>query len=135
MKEWVFGGRWAPLGGWRAVWRVWRRGLAGGGLAVALAAGGGCAYKIEIKQGNEGVLANADRLEVGMSREEVEALLGPAPAQRLFKKNRWIYAFQLREAGFEGRTRLISLEVVFDEAETLVEVNTLRDDYAEGGSG
>lgn len=103
-------------------------------LFALLLAGGGCAYKVEIKQGSEALLESADALQTGMTQDEVVRLLGPPPVQRLFRKNIWIYAYQEREAGFAGAQRLRSIELVFDDSNILRQINPLHDDYAQQDS-
>lgn len=100
-------------------------------LLLPFLAAAACAYKIEIKQGNDALLDNLSRLEIGMTRSEVRELLGPPPAPRLFKDNVWIYLFQRRASGFIGEIRLRSVELVFNDSGVLQEINLARDDYAE----
>lgn len=105
--------------GWRAA-----------ALALALAAGG-CAYKIEIEQGDAALLEQLDQLRVGMSLEEVETLLRRLPTPQLFRENTRIYTYQRREAGFVDNMRVRSVQLLFDNNGILQEITPLRDDFAD----
>ena len=89
----------------------------------------GCSYKIEIQQGSNALLDKADALEVGMSQEQVENLLGPPTTTRLFRKHIWIYIYQLRESGFIGDTRRRVVQLAFDDTGLLQEIDILQDNY------
>ena len=91
----------------------------------------GCAYKIEIRQGNDALLENMDQLQIGMHKEEVRQLLASPFTSHLFSSNSWFYTYQQRDAGFVGEMRLRSVELVFDDGGILREINTLHDDYGE----
>ncbi|MCH9704559.1 MAG: outer membrane protein assembly factor BamE [Proteobacteria bacterium] len=99
-------------------------------LALALLASS-CAYKVEIKQGDETLLEGIEQLQIGMTQDEVVQLLGPVQTPRLFKQNIWIYAYQLRSAGFTSKPQLRSVELVFDANGTLQVIRELHNDYAE----
>lgn len=60
-------------------------------LAACLAAGCGITYKQPIYQGNLIAPANVEQLQVGMSRQQVEALLGTPSIQDPFHHDRWDY--------------------------------------------
>ena len=69
-----------------------------GFLAVAL---GGCVYRIDIQQGN--LLKDEDigQVEVGMTRSQVQFLLGTPMVSDSFHRDRWDYAYYLQR----GRER------------------------------
>ena len=73
----------------------------------------GCVYRIDIQQGN---LLNDDdvvQVEVGMSRSQVQFLLGTPMVADSFHRDRWDYAYYLRR----GRSREVEqrwLVVYFD---------------------
>lgn len=53
----------------------------------------GCVYRSSIVQGNDLDKRAVDRLEVGMSREQVRALLGAPLVQDRYHPNQWDYVF------------------------------------------
>ena len=65
-------------------------------LAVALAAGGGCVYRLTVQQGN---LVDEDKvaqIEVGMTRKQVRFLLGTPLVDDPFHRDRWDYLYYVR---------------------------------------
>jgi outer membrane protein assembly factor BamE len=60
-----------------------------------------CVYRIDIQQGN--LLEDADvaQVEVGMTRSQVQFLLGTPMVADSFHRDRWDYAYYLRQ----GRSR------------------------------
>jgi outer membrane protein assembly factor BamE len=67
-------------------------------IAVSLAA---CVYRIDIQQGN--LLEDEDiaQVEVGMTRSQVQFLLGTPMVSDSFHRDRWDYAYYFRQ----GRSR------------------------------
>ena len=57
---------------------------------------GACVYRIDIQQGN--LLEDADvaQVEVGMTRSQVQFLLGTPMISDSFHRDRWDYAYYLR---------------------------------------
>ena len=92
---------------------------------------GGCAYKIEIRQGNDRLLEHFDDLKVGMTREQVVGLLGDSSTPRLFRDNTLLYVYQERPSGFRTSVQRRSVELIFDDGDRLREINLLHDDFAE----
>jgi outer membrane protein assembly factor BamE len=64
-------------------------------LAVALAVPG-CVYRIDIQQGNLLKDTDVDQIEVGMTRSQVQFLLGTPMVADSFHRDRWDYAYYLR---------------------------------------
>jgi outer membrane protein assembly factor BamE len=64
-------------------------------LALAMLAGplAGCVYRIDIQQGNYLEGKTVDKLEVGMTRNQVRYLLGTPMVPDLFDKDRWDYLY------------------------------------------
>ena len=60
-----------------------------------------CIYKIDIQQGNLIKDTDIDRVQVGMTRSQVQFLLGTPMVADSFHRDRWDYAFYMRH----GRTR------------------------------
>ena len=83
-------------------------------LALCLGSSGGCSvYKIDVPQGN--FLDNDDiaKLKVGMTRRQVQFLLGTPMVADVFHPDRWDYVFSY----YYGRTGVTvkrSLTVYFD---------------------
>ena len=89
-------------------------------LVAALAAataGCGILYKQPIYQGNLIEKSAADQLQAGMSKQQVEALLGSPSIQDPFHHDRWDYTASER-TNRRGTTRVKNLTLWF-ENETL----------------
>jgi outer membrane protein assembly factor BamE len=85
-------------------------------LLVFLIAGMGLlsscsSYKMDIQQGNVIEQEQVNQLKRGMSRSQVQDLLGTALMQDDFHANRWDYVFYLKEAG--QKPQLKSIAIVF----------------------
>jgi outer membrane protein assembly factor BamE len=73
----------------------------------------GCVYRIDIQQGNLLEQADIDQIQVGMTRSQVQFLLGTPMVADSFHRDRWDYAYYFRQ----GRSREIErrwLVVHFD---------------------
>ncbi|NUS38742.1 MAG: outer membrane protein assembly factor BamE [Lysobacter sp.] len=85
-------------------------------LVAALAAataGCGILYKQPIYQGNLIEKTAADQLQVGMSKQQVETLLGTPSIQDPFHHDRWDYAASERTSRI-GRTDVKDLTLWFE---------------------
>ncbi len=56
----------------------------------------GCAYKVEIQQGNSITTTKVDQLEIGMDRTKIKAIMGTPMLADPFHADRWDYLFTLR---------------------------------------
>jgi len=56
-------------------------------------------YKLDIQQGNVVSEESASRLRVGMTPEEVKAIVGTPLLHDDFQQQRWDYVFYLNKAG------------------------------------
>ncbi len=56
-------------------------------------------YKLEVQQGNSVPPEAVSQLKKGMSKAEVQSLLGTPLLQDNFKTNRWDYVFFISKAG------------------------------------
>jgi outer membrane protein assembly factor BamE len=73
----------------------------------------GCVYRIDIQQGNLLEQTDIDQVQVGMTRSQVQFLLGTPMVSDSFHRDRWDYAYYFRQ----GRSRDIErrwLVVHFD---------------------
>ena len=61
----------------------------------------GCIYRIDIQQGNLLEEEAIEQVTVGMTRSAVQFLLGTPMVSDTFHRNRWDYAYYLRQ----GRSR------------------------------
>ncbi|HUS24649.1 MAG TPA: outer membrane protein assembly factor BamE [Candidatus Binatia bacterium] len=69
----------------------------------------GLVYKLETKQGNVIEQKQLDRLEVGMSRDQVKFLLGTPIAASVFRDDRWDYAGYYKNPRGKVYSRTVSL--------------------------
>jgi len=67
---------------------------------------------MDIQQGNVIEQAQIKQLKRGMSREQVQNLLGTALMQDDFHSNRWDYIFYLKEAGKAPKSQ--NLTIIFN---------------------
>lgn len=75
--------------------------------ALILLALGGCGviYKPNIQQGNVLKAEHVEKLEPGMTKEQVLALLGEPMITSPFTQNRWDYAYSLQHRGGDVTSR------------------------------
>jgi outer membrane protein assembly factor BamE len=71
------------------------------GLLVATLCLAGCVYRIDIQQGNLLDDSDVDQVEVGMTRSQVQFLLGTPAVSDTFHRDRWDYTYYFRQ----GRSR------------------------------
>jgi outer membrane protein assembly factor BamE len=82
----------------------------------------GCVYRIDIQQGNLLEPDKIEQVQVGMTRSQVQFLLGTPMTADSFHRNRWDYTYYLRE----GRSRDIQrrwLVVYFDDDNRVVRLD------------
>lgn len=86
-------------------------------MAVALE---GCAYRIDIQQGNLLEEQALDQVQLGMSRSAVQFLLGTPMIADAFHEQRWDYAYYFRR----GRSREVEQRwiVVYFEQDRVVRI-------------
>ncbi len=89
-----------------------------GGLLLLLSA---CAnYKLEVQQGNLVTQTAVSKLQRGMTKEQVQALLGTPLMKDNFNGNRWDYVFYQNKPESERKAQNITL--IF-EGDLLVNVS------------
>ena len=101
--------------------RPLRRRPAALGLVVAMLTLTACVYRIDIQQGNlldEDVI---DQIELGMTRSQVQFLLGTPMISDSFHQDRWDYTYYFRR----GRSRDVDQRwfIVFFENEEVVRID------------
>ena len=91
------------------------------GLAVAMLALAACVYRIDIQQGNLLDGDVIDQVELGMTRSQVQFLLGTPMISDSFHQDRWDYTYYFRR----GRSRQIDQRwfIVFFEDEEVVRID------------
>lgn len=94
----------------------WRASLLAGLCALTLSACSGSKwgfpYRAPVQQGNWLTEAQVDRLEEGMSREQVHFLLGTPTLQDVFHSDRWDYPYYYRPG--TGKPELRNFSVWFN---------------------
>jgi len=80
-----------------------------------------CVYRIDIQQGNLLEDKDINRVEVGMTRSQVQFLLGTPMVADSFHRDRWDYAYYLRH----GRSRDVERRwlIVFFDKERVARVD------------
>lgn len=92
-----------------------------GTLAAVLLLCSACVYRIDIQQGNLLEESLIEQVEVGMTRSQVQFLLGTPMVSDSFHRNRWDYTYYLRH----GRSRDVERRwfIVFFEADIVVRMD------------
>lgn len=80
------------------------------GLAIVTLSG--CVYRMDIPQGNRIDPALVEQLEIGMSRSQVEFLLGTPSIVDLHHPDQWYYVFYLK-TGDDGKIRKSVMTLTF----------------------
>jgi len=81
-------------------------------LGFSLINTSGCVYRSSIVQGNDIDKRAIDRLENGMTREQVRALLGAPLIQDRYHPNRWDYVFYT--VNLPSSTDPVRVSIFFD---------------------
>ncbi|OUS25400.1 hypothetical protein A9Q98_12595 [Thalassotalea sp. 42_200_T64] len=79
-------------------------------LSLALCLATGCVYKIDIPQGNYLEQKQIDKLQVGMSKEQVKFVLGNPVVKDSFNSNTWYYVYEFisgKDEAFNKRKKLV----------------------------
>ncbi|MDM7456632.1 MAG: outer membrane protein assembly factor BamE [Tepidimonas sp.] len=66
-------------------------------------------YRMEILQGNVVVREQVQALQPGMTREQVQAILGTPLVASVFHANRWDYVFTFQRQGQAPQRRVVSV--------------------------
>lgn len=81
--------------------------------AVAVLAGPGCVYRMTIQQGNLLETEQVEQLEEGMTRSQVQFLLGTPMVPPTFDQSRWDYYYYLKSSRLQ-RPVTVRLTVWFE---------------------
>ena len=99
-------------------------------LGAALFGSAGCVYRLSILQGNFLEAKDLDRVQVGMTRVQVRALLGTPMVADPFQTDRWdyVYYFDLAKINKKGTRQF----TVFFQDDKVVKIDrsdagTLKD--------
>jgi len=85
----------------------------------------GCSiYRMDIQQGNYITEAELSQLRVGMSRGQVQELLGTPLLADDFRQNRWDYVFYLKQGG--NISKRSGVTVFFDQNGVVNDVRPVR---------
>lgn len=93
------------------------------GCALVVVALQGCSvlnswvYRMDIPQGNYLEQRDIDKLRIGMSKEQVQFVLGDAVASSAFSEDTWYYLYKLNPGQGEPFRRQLVLE--FDDSKLL----------------
>jgi len=82
------------------------------GLAIVTLSG--CVYRMDIPQGNRIDPALVEQLEIGMSRNQVEFLLGTPSIVDLQHPDQWYYVFYLK-TGDDGNIQKSVMTLTFTD--------------------
>ncbi len=80
------------------------------GLAIVTLSG--CVYRMDVPQGNRINPALMEQLEIGMSRNQVEFLLGTPSIVDLHHPDQWYYVFYLK-TGDDGNIQKSVMTLTF----------------------
>lgn len=78
-------------------------------------------YKLNITQGNRFVQSKLERVEPGMTREQVEFLLGAPVIVDPFQQDRWDYLYLLQPGYGKPIRRMVSIHFSEDDRVTRIE--------------
>lgn len=87
--------------------------------ASSLMAGCGLIYKVDINQGNLLDQGTVEQLEIGMTKRQVQVLLGTPSIQSPFHQSRWDYTASISRRGGEPEVRTLTLTFEGDRLATI----------------
>lgn len=90
--------------------RPLRIAIAIGIASIALSA---CVYRMDVPQGNRIETSLLDQLEIGMSRDQVEFLLGTPAIVDLYQPDQWHYIYYIKKGEDDSiEKRIMNLNFV-----------------------
>lgn len=103
----------------------------GGGALVLALATAGCAgnrgessglfapYRIDLPQGNYVTREMVDRVQPGMPREQVRAVLGTPLLSPVFRDDRWVYVFSYKQPSGRVEQRKVVVRFRGEQVESI----------------
>ncbi|WP_371186404.1 outer membrane protein assembly factor BamE [Thalassotalea maritima] len=83
-------------------------------VSTALVLTSACVYKIDVPQGNYIEQNQIDKLQVGMTKEQVKYVLGNPVVQDTFNDDTWYYVYEFLSGKDQELNRSKRLELTFD---------------------
>jgi outer membrane protein assembly factor BamE len=96
-------------------------------IGIAIIALSGCLYRMEIRQGNHIEESTLQQLEIGMSKKQVQFLLGTPAIVDLYQPDTWHYVFSIKH-GTEGDSEQRSMSLGFTDDQ----LTTIDGDFSPG---
>lgn len=84
-------------------------------LCMAIGLLSGCIYRIDIPQGNYLEQKDIDKLQIGMSKEQVKFVLGNPVLIDSFDKNTWNYLYNFTSGKDSDKSLSKRLVLIFEE--------------------
>ena len=81
-------------------------------------------YKVSITQGTVFNQEDIDKLEIGMTKDQVTYVMGQPSFENFFEKNVWNYFYQIKTGDTIELERRIKL--VFDDKNLLSEIDVIK---------
>ena len=81
-------------------------------------------YKVSITQGTVFNQDDIDKLEIGMTKDQVTYVMGQPSFENFFEKNVWNYFYQIKTGDTIELER--RLKLVFDEKNLLFEIDVIK---------
>ena len=84
-------------------------------LSIAMLLTSGCVYRIDIPQGNYVEQKQVEQLRAGMSREQVEFVLGSPMLTDAFDNRTWHYLYYLKPGWEEAQRKTLEAHFANDK--------------------
>lgn len=81
-------------------------------------------YRVSITQGTVFKQEDINRLEIGMTKDQVTYVMGQPSFENFFEKNVWNYFYQIKSGDTIELER--RLKLVFDDENLLSEINVIK---------
>ena len=81
-------------------------------------------YRVSITQGTVFKQEDINRLEIGMTKDQVTYVMGQPSFENFFEKNIWNYFYQIKSGDTIELER--RLKLVFDDENLLSEINVIK---------
>ena len=81
-------------------------------------------YRVSITQGTVFKQEDINRLEIGMTKDQVTYVMGQPSFENFFEKNVWNYFYQIKTGDTIELER--RLKLVFDDENLLSEINVIK---------